>query len=132
VLAGGVYTIHVQASGLRFATGGADGQVKVWSMAAVVDVQKEKVGPLVLATLSDHSSTVNAVRFSKNGRYLASGACRAGRPQAAQDSVKGGGGPLLASPAGGSRVAFCRQGPSWQPVVSVFLSLRRLLLLPLT
>ncbi|KAI3438112.1 hypothetical protein D9Q98_000553 [Chlorella vulgaris] len=70
---GGVYTIHVQASGLRFATGGADGQVKVWSMAAVVDVQKEKAGPLVLATLSDHSSTVNAVRFSKNGRYLASG-----------------------------------------------------------
>ncbi|EFN55015.1 hypothetical protein CHLNCDRAFT_134840 [Chlorella variabilis] len=70
---GGVYTIHVQSTGLRFATGGADAQVKVWSMLPVVDVQQEKAGPLVLATLSDHTSTVNTVRFSKNGKYLASG-----------------------------------------------------------
>ena len=72
--AGGVYTVHVQGTGQRFATGGADSLVKVWSMAPVRDVQKEQAGPLVLATLSDHTSTVNAVRFSKNGRFLASGA----------------------------------------------------------
>lgn len=89
--AGGVYTIHVQSTGLRFATGGADSLVKVWSMAPVMDVQREAGGPLLLATLSDHASTVNAVRFSSNGRHLASGAplgegvCRgdwAIRPQA--------------------------------------------------
>lgn len=73
--AGGVYTIHVQHTGRRFATGGADAQVKIWSMAPILDAQKEKGGgPLVLATLSDHSSTVNTVRFSKNGKFLASGA----------------------------------------------------------
>lgn len=71
--AGGVYTVHVQSSGRRFATGGADALVKVWSLAPVLDAQKEQAGPLVLATLSDHTSTVNTVRFSKNGKYLASG-----------------------------------------------------------
>lgn len=61
----------------RFATGGADCLVKVWSLAPVLDPHKEQAGPLVLATLSDHSSTVNTVRFSKNGKFLASGARRA-------------------------------------------------------
>ena len=65
--------MHVQSSGRRFATGGADALVKVWSLAPVLDAQKEQAGPLVLATLSDHTSTVNTVRFSKNGKYLASG-----------------------------------------------------------
>lgn len=69
-----MFTVHVQAGGRRFATGGADGLVKVWSLAPVLDAEKEKAGPLVLATLSDHSSTVNTVRFSKNGKFLASGA----------------------------------------------------------
>lgn len=66
--------MHVQHSGRRFATGGADALVKVWSLAPMLDAQKEQAGPLVLATLSDHTSTVNTVRFSKNGKYLASGA----------------------------------------------------------
>ncbi|KAL4452249.1 hypothetical protein ABPG75_007911 [Micractinium tetrahymenae] len=70
----GVYTIHVQHSGLRFATGGIDSEVKVWAMAPLLDARKERTGPLLLATLTDHSSTVNTVRFSKDGRYLASGA----------------------------------------------------------
>ncbi|KAL4441231.1 hypothetical protein ABPG77_011468 [Micractinium sp. CCAP 211/92] len=70
---GGVYTIHVQHSGLRFATGGIDSQVKVWAMAPLLDARKEQAGPLLLATLTDHSSTVNTVRFSKDGRFLASG-----------------------------------------------------------
>ena len=74
-----MYTVHVQAGGRRFATGGIDCLVKVWSLAPVLDAQKEKAGPLVLATLSDHSSTVNTVRFSKNGKYLASGERVAGR-----------------------------------------------------
>lgn len=69
-----MYTVHVQATGLRFATGGADSLVKVWGMSAVMDAQREKGGQLLLATLSDHASTVNAVRFSNNGKHLASGA----------------------------------------------------------
>ena len=68
--------MHVQQGGRRFATGGADCLVKVWSLAPVLDAAREKGGPLVLATLSDHSSTVNTVRFSKNGKFLASGARR--------------------------------------------------------
>lgn len=75
-----MFTIHVQAGGQRFATGGADSKVKIWSMAAVLDARKEKGGgPLLLATLGDHSSTINTVRFSKNGRFLASGAVGVGR-----------------------------------------------------
>jgi hypothetical protein len=54
-------------------------------------VQKEKAGPLVLATLSDHTSTVNAVRFSKNGRFLASGAVRRERCRARRRSLGSGG-----------------------------------------
>ena len=66
--------MHVQSTGLRFATGGADSQVKVWSVAPVTDVQQEQGGPPpLLATLTDHSSTVNTVRFSKNAKFLASG-----------------------------------------------------------
>lgn len=87
VPAGGIYTVHVQQSGRRFATGGADSLVKVWSLAPVLDAAREKAGPLVLATLSDHSSTVNTVRFSKNGKFLASGGCAGMRG-------KQGGGPL--------------------------------------
>ena len=109
--AGGVYTIHVQSTGLRFATGGADAQVKVWSMLPVVDVQQEKAGPLVLATLSDHTSTVNTVRFSKNGKYLASGARRAwaggwvggwggGRRQLVRSAPRGTGPGWLAGTGG--------------------------------
>lgn len=70
--------MHVQQSGRRFATGGADGLVKVWSAAPLLDPEREPAGPLVLATLSDHSSTVNTVRFSRNGKLLASGAAGAG------------------------------------------------------
>lgn len=65
--------MHVQQSGRRFATGGVDALVKVWSLAPVLDARKEAGGPLALATLSDHSSAVNTVRFSKNGKLLASG-----------------------------------------------------------
>lgn len=72
--------MHVQGSGRRFATGGTDCLVKVWSLPPLLDPEREKAGPLVLATLSDHTSTVNTVRFSKNGKFLASGAAGA-RPR---------------------------------------------------
>ena len=110
--AGGVYTVHVQGTGQRFATGGADSLVKVWSMAPVRDVQKEKAGPLVLATLSDHTSTVNAVRFSKNGRFLASGALRKGLCRGRQRSLAAVGSGQVASAGGGTRIATATCGGS--------------------
>lgn len=51
--------------------------LQVWALAPLLDARKEQAGPLLLATLTDHNSTVNTVRFSKDGRYLASGGCRA-------------------------------------------------------
>lgn len=52
-----------------------DGQVRIWSTEAVyngADVNYTK--PRQLASLSYHSGTIHAVRFSGNCKYLASGA----------------------------------------------------------
>lgn len=68
-----VYSCHVSPDGARLATAGGDGHVRIWSTDAILhpdDAGKHKQ----LASLSHHSGTVHAVRFSGNGRYLASGA----------------------------------------------------------
>lgn len=46
----------------------------------VIDVQQEtdKSAPKLLATLADHFSAVNVARFSRSGRFLASGTACAG------------------------------------------------------
>ena len=57
------------------ATAGGDQKVKVWNLSAVKsrDVEGDLNVPKILATLSDHFNTVNCVRLSRNGRFLASG-----------------------------------------------------------
>jgi protein HIRA/HIR1 len=67
--------VHVQPGGQRFATGGGDTTVKVWSLAAALDARHEEnaAAPKLLATLTEHNGSVNAVRFSPSGRQLASG-----------------------------------------------------------
>lgn len=66
--------MHVQSGGTRFATGGSDGKAKVWSLACALDAETEiKGSPPLLSTLTEHNGPVNVVRFSHNGRMLATG-----------------------------------------------------------
>ena len=66
-----VYSCHVSPDGTRLATAGGDGHVRIWSTAAILG---DSSAPRQLASLAHHSGTVHSVRFSGNGRYLASGA----------------------------------------------------------
>ena len=61
--------------GNRLATAGGDGHVRIWSVEAIMhadDAQYRK--PRQLCNMSNHLGTIHSVRFSPNGRYLASGA----------------------------------------------------------
>lgn len=52
-----------------------DGYVRVWSTEAVFRAADPSFnGPKQLASMSYHSGTIHTVRFSGNGRFLASGA----------------------------------------------------------
>ena len=70
-----MFSVDCAPDGERFATAGGDQKVKVWALAPVLDreLEAEESTPKCLATLSDHFGPVNCVRFSKSGRFLASG-----------------------------------------------------------
>lgn len=69
-----IFSIDVQAGGLRFATGGGDHKVRIWNMKSVnMDANNDSSNQRLLATLRDHFGSVNCVRWAKHGRYLASG-----------------------------------------------------------
>lgn len=53
-----------------------DGYVRIWSTEAIYNASDPAYAdkPKQLASLSNHSGTIHAVRFSPNGKYLASGA----------------------------------------------------------
>ncbi|TDZ31094.1 Protein HIR1 [Colletotrichum spinosum] len=71
-----VYSCHVSSDGKRLATAGGDGHVRIWSTEAIygdADKTLEKK-PRQLCHMSHHLGTIHSVRFSPNGRYLASGA----------------------------------------------------------
>ena len=70
-----IFSVDCHPDGSRMATAGGDQKVKVWNLSAVKsrDVEGDPNVPKILATLSDHFNTVNCVRFSRNGRFLASG-----------------------------------------------------------
>ncbi|KAK0117648.1 HIR complex subunit [Cadophora gregata] len=70
-----VYSCHVSPDGSRLATAAGDGHVRIWSTEAILqagDVNYTK--PKQLCHMSYHSGTIHTVRFSPNGRWLASGA----------------------------------------------------------
>ena len=52
-----------------------DGHVRVWSTEAIYNAADPSYAkPRQLASMSHHSGTIHTVRFSSNGKYLASGA----------------------------------------------------------
>ncbi|KAK4507467.1 hypothetical protein PRZ48_001202 [Zasmidium cellare] len=70
-----VYSCHVSPDGTRLATAAGDGHVRIWSTEAILNASNPSyTQPKQLASLSYHSGTVHSVRFSANGKYLASGA----------------------------------------------------------
>nr|POE47630.1 protein hir1 [Quercus suber] len=70
-----VYSCHVSPDGTRLATAAGDGHVRIWSIEAILNASNPAyTKPRQLASLSYHSGTVHSVRFSHNGKYLASGA----------------------------------------------------------
>ncbi|KAK4141094.1 protein HIR1 [Dichotomopilus funicola] len=70
-----VYSCHISPDGSRLATAGGDGHVRVWSTEAIFDSENpDSSKPRQLCHMSHHLGTIHSVRFSPNGRYLASGA----------------------------------------------------------
>lgn len=67
-----IYSIDFQYGGYRFATGGGDTTVKIWDAHSMV-TSTDSSDDFLLATLSNHSKSVNVVRWSRDGQYLASG-----------------------------------------------------------
>ncbi|KAG2633591.1 hypothetical protein PVAP13_2NG243803 [Panicum virgatum] len=69
-----IFSIDIQPGGLRFATGGGDQKVRIWSMTSVdKDNANNDSSQRLLATMRDHFGSVNCVRWARHGRYLASG-----------------------------------------------------------
>ncbi|KAK4237240.1 protein HIR1 [Achaetomium macrosporum] len=70
-----VYSCHISPDGSRLATAGGDGHVRIWSTDAVYNAgDPDYDKPRQLCHMSHHLGTIHSVRFSPNGRYLASGA----------------------------------------------------------
>lgn len=70
-----VYSCHVSPDGKRLATAGGDGHVRIWSTEAILNSSDPNyTKPRQLCHMSHHLGTIHSVRFSPNGRYLASGA----------------------------------------------------------
>ena len=75
-----IYTLDFQPGGNRLATGGHDSTVKLWNTDSLLHAGGGADGPgdedkadCLLATLSNHTKSVNIVRWSTDGQYLASG-----------------------------------------------------------
>ncbi|KAM4063197.1 TUP1-like enhancer of split domain-containing protein [Hirsutella rhossiliensis] len=70
-----VYSCHVSSDGKRLATAGGDGHVRIWSTEAIYSANDGSYSKSrQLCHMSHHLGTIHSVRFSPNGRYLASGA----------------------------------------------------------
>lgn len=70
-----VYSCHVSPDGKRLATAGGDGHVRIWSTEAIYNSRDPTyTKPRQLCHMSHHLGTIHSVRFSPNGKYLASGA----------------------------------------------------------
>lgn len=71
--ANGIYSLDLSQDNTRVVTGGGDEKVRVWSLAPMLTKEPDASSTRVLATLSDHFGPVNVVRFSPDGKHIASG-----------------------------------------------------------
>ncbi|BFZ61922.1 HIR complex subunit [Saitoella coloradoensis] len=68
-----VFSIHVSPDGDRLATAGVDGKIRIWSTSSILSPNDDPTTPKQLCSMSTHNGAVTCVRFSPDGRYLASG-----------------------------------------------------------
>lgn len=73
-----IFSVDIHPDGSRFATGGQGsdcGQICVWNMAPVAREEEELSDsvPKLLCQMDNHLACVNCVRWSSDGRHLASG-----------------------------------------------------------
>lgn len=74
-----IFSLDVHPDGSRFATGGQgagdSGRVVIWNMGPVIDEEQESKEniPKFLSRMDNHLNCVNCVRWSTDGKYLASG-----------------------------------------------------------
>lgn len=73
-----IFSVDIHPDGTRFATGGQGpekcGRVIIWNMSPILNpTQEEKKDvPRKLCQMDNHLACINCVRWSNNGRYLAS------------------------------------------------------------
>ena len=70
-------SIDIHPDGDRFAVGGQGvdcGRVSIWNMKPILDtsVAKDKSVPKLLTQMDHHEGCVNCVRWSNDGKFLAS------------------------------------------------------------
>ncbi|KAK3595749.1 hypothetical protein CHS0354_025378 [Potamilus streckersoni] len=73
-----IFSVDIHPDGTRFATGGQGndaGKIIIWNMGPVRDEKEEKDEdvPKSLCQMDNHLACVNCVRWSRDGKYLASG-----------------------------------------------------------
>ncbi|XP_031557389.1 protein HIRA-like [Actinia tenebrosa] len=73
-----IFSVDIHPDGSRFATGGQGdecGKVAIWNMGPIKSEEEELNDdiPKLLCTMDNHLACINCVRWSNNGKYLASG-----------------------------------------------------------